>query len=52
MSDVTEQDIVAGIRSLGVQPGDLVLAHTSLKSFGRVEGGAVTVAKALIESVS
>jgi aminoglycoside 3-N-acetyltransferase len=52
MSDVTQQDIVAGIRSLGVQPGDLVLAHTSLKSFGRVDGGAETVAKALIESVS
>jgi aminoglycoside 3-N-acetyltransferase len=52
MSEVTPQDIVAGIRSLGVQPGDLLLAHSSLRSFGRVEGGAITVAKALLDSVS
>jgi aminoglycoside 3-N-acetyltransferase len=52
MSDVTQHDIVAAVRSLGVQPGDLLLAHTSLKSFGRVEGGAVTVAQALIDIVS
>jgi aminoglycoside 3-N-acetyltransferase len=49
---VTRADIVAGIRSLGVRPGDLLLAHTSLRSFGRVEGGASAVAEALIESVS
>ncbi|HEV2293416.1 MAG TPA: AAC(3) family N-acetyltransferase [Tepidisphaeraceae bacterium] len=52
MTDVTQQHIIAGIRSLGVGPGDLLLAHTSLKSFGRVEGGAKAVAEALIQSVA
>jgi aminoglycoside 3-N-acetyltransferase len=52
MSDLPTDDIVAGLRSLGVQSGDLLLVHSSLSSFGRVEGGAKTVAEALIESVS
>ena len=52
MTDVTQHDIVAAIRSLGVTPGDLLIAHTSLSSFGHVAGGARTVAEALIESVS
>ena len=52
MSDVTREDIVAGIRSLGVQPGSLMLVHSSLSSFGRVEGGAATVAQALLDSVA
>jgi aminoglycoside N3'-acetyltransferase len=51
---VTRADIVAGIRSLGVRPSDLVIAHSSYKSFGPsgVEGGPRTVAEALVESVS
>jgi aminoglycoside 3-N-acetyltransferase len=52
MSDVTREDIVAGIRSLGVQPGSLMLVHSSLSSFGRVEGGAAMVAQALLDSVA
>ena len=51
MSDVTRQDIIDGIRSLGVEAGDLLLVHSSLRSFGRVEGGARAVADALIASV-
>lgn len=49
---ITQQDIVAGIRALGVSPGDLLLVHSALSSFGHVEGGAVAVARALVESVS
>lgn len=52
MSDVTRNDITAALRSLGVQPGDLLLAHTSLKRFGHVEGGASAVVQALIDAVS
>jgi aminoglycoside 3-N-acetyltransferase len=52
MSDVTRNDIVAALRSLGVQGGDLLLAHTSLKRFGHVEGGADAVANAFIDAVS
>ncbi len=44
---VTHADIVAGLRSMGVQPGDLILVHSSLSSFGHVEGGAETVINAL-----
>jgi aminoglycoside 3-N-acetyltransferase len=49
--DVTGNEIVAAIRSLGVAPGDLLLAHSSLKSFGHVAGGADTVVEALIDTV-
>ncbi len=52
MGNVTRHDIVEAIRSLGVRPGDELLAHASLSSFGRVDGGADAVAGALIESVS
>ena len=33
--------------SLGVQPGDILMVHSSLKSMGQVEGGAETVIAAL-----
>jgi aminoglycoside 3-N-acetyltransferase len=39
--------LVVGLRSLGLQTGDRVLVHTSLSSFGTVEGGAATVLDAL-----
>jgi len=46
---VTRQDIVAGLREIGLQPGDLVQVHSSLSAFGYVEGGADTVVDALLE---
>jgi aminoglycoside 3-N-acetyltransferase len=52
MSSITQQDIISASRGLGVMPGDLLLAHTSLRSFGPVTGGAETVARALIDAVS
>src|SRR5687767_7285300 len=52
MADVTKQDIIDGIRSLGVQPGDLMLVHSSLSSFGRVDGGAKAVVEALVDMVA
>jgi aminoglycoside 3-N-acetyltransferase len=48
---VTRQQIVAAIRSLGVRPGDLIIVHSSFKSLGPVEGGPLTVAEALVDSV-
>ena len=51
MPDVTRQQIVDGIRALGVQPGDCLLVHSLLSSFGHVTGGAVAVAEALVDSV-
>ena len=38
--------------TLGVGPGDLLIVHGSLSSFGHVEGGAAPVAAALVGSVS
>lgn len=49
---VTRKDIVEGLRGLGLHRGDGVMVHSSLKSFGRVEGGAQTVIDALMETVT
>ncbi len=52
MSDtITRQDIVQGLRRLGVQEGDILMVHSALSSLGRVEGGADAVIDALIEVV-
>lgn len=51
MSTITQSDIVTGLRSLGLRAGDRVLAHSSLSSFGQVEGGADTVINALLQAV-
>lgn len=48
---VTAADIVAGLRDLGLAPGDLVQVHSSLSAFGHVEGGADAVVDALLEAV-
>ncbi len=51
MTQVTRRDIVEGLRQLGVSSGDVILVHSSLKRFGRVEGGVETVIDALLEAV-
>ncbi len=48
---VTKDDIVAGLREIGLRRGDLVQVHSSLSSFGYVEGGADAVVDALLETV-
>ena len=52
MGEVSRDHIFDAIRSLGVRAGDLLLVHSSLSSFGRVDGGAKAVADALVDSVS
>ena len=52
MSDmITRQDIVRGLKQIGVREGDILMVHTALSSLGRVEGGADAVIDALIEAV-
>jgi aminoglycoside 3-N-acetyltransferase len=51
-TEVTASDITRALRSLGVGAGDLLAVHSSLSSFGRVDGGARAVAQALVDSVS
>ena len=38
----------AGLHRLGVAAGDVLMVHSSLKSFGKVDGGADTVIDALL----
>jgi len=44
-------EIVNGLRNMGIAAGDCILVHTSLRSFGHVEGGADAVIDALLEAV-
>ncbi len=47
---VTRRDLVAGLRALGLDGGSRVVVHSSFSSFGRVEGGAATVVRALLDT--
>lgn len=44
--------IVAGLRAMGIGPGDIVMLHSSLKSLGYVEGGPREVLEAVYEAIS
>ncbi|NPV46674.1 MAG: TIM barrel protein [Armatimonadetes bacterium] len=48
---LTKDQIVQGLKNLGVRPGMVVMAHSSLSAFGEVAGGANTVIEALLEAV-
>ncbi len=48
---ITSRDILAAMREVGVEKGDRLLVHSSLKAFGYIEGGAKSVIEALIEAV-
>lgn len=45
---LTEKNLTEGFSALGVSSGDVLMAHSSLSSFGRVQGGAKTVISALM----
>jgi aminoglycoside 3-N-acetyltransferase len=48
---VTVDDLEKGFRTAGLAQGDRIMVHSSLSSFGRVEGGAETVIEALMRIV-
>jgi len=48
---VTIDDICAGVRAIGVQLGDIVFFHSSLKSMGYVVGGANAVIEGFLKAV-
>ncbi len=51
MNGLTKQDIIGELQRIGIKPGMELEVHSSLKSFGYVEGGASTVIEALKEVV-
>ena len=52
MSEVTPEQIVAALRSLGVRAGNLLVAQSSYKSIRPVAGGPTAVGRALVDAVS
>lgn len=46
---LSSSEIAAGLRQLGLGPGAGVMVHSSLRSLGRVDGGALAVIRALQE---
>ena len=48
---VTKDDLIVSIRSLGVKDGDFLNIKASMRSIGKIEGGANTLIAALLECV-
>ena len=48
---VTKTDVTNTLNSLGVVNGDILLFHSSLKSFGQVDGGADAVIDGALDAV-
>ncbi|MEU9355876.1 AAC(3) family N-acetyltransferase [Streptomyces griseoloalbus] len=48
---VTRDTLTAQLRDLGVRPGESLLVHSSLSSLGWVNGGPVTVVRALLDAL-
>ena len=46
---LTHDRLTAAMRRLGVQPGQVLMIHSSLRSLGHVVGGAPTVVDAILE---
>ena len=49
--EVRKQDILCALERVGVKKGDTIFVHSSLKSFGYVDGGAETVIVSLKEAI-
>lgn len=48
---VTKKDVRETLEKLGVKKGDILLFHSSLKSFGITENGADTVIDGALDAV-
>lgn len=51
MKIVSKKEIIKGLKFIGLSRGDNVIVHSSLASFGKIQGGADTVIDALLEVV-
>lgn len=50
--NVTVDDVAAGVRSVGIGPGDLVMFHSSLSALGHVVGGPNAVIDGFLQAVA
>jgi aminoglycoside 3-N-acetyltransferase len=48
---VTASQITADLKKMGIQPGDILFIHSSLKSLGYVDGGPKSVIQGLLDAV-
>ena len=48
---MNKKELIKGLQDIGLRPGMSVEVHSSLSSFGQVEGGPETVIEALMECV-
>ena len=49
--ELSREEIVDGLRAAGLKPGDVVLVHSAMRTFGRIAGGADAVIDAFIEVI-
>lgn len=48
---VTRQSLLAGLRALGIRPGDTLIVHSAMSKLGWVCGREATVVQALLDAV-
>lgn len=48
----SKETLIEQLKELGIQPGDSLMVHSSLKSIGWVAGGAQAVVEALVETIT
>ena len=50
-NSITKEQIIKGLKELGLRTGDTVIVHSALSSFGTVRGGPETVIDALLKTL-
>ena len=48
---VTSSDLIKGFREVGLKPGDVVLTHSAMRTFGPIDDGADALIDALLEVI-
>ena len=48
---LVQEDIARGLRGTGLKPGDVVLVHSAMRTFGPIDGAAETVIAAFLEVI-
>jgi aminoglycoside 3-N-acetyltransferase len=48
-NEITLDDIVSGLQDAKIERGDVVLVHSAMRTFGKVQGGGKTVVEAFLK---